>query len=171
MSMKKSIKASEVGDEHVLIDVRTPGEFASEKAPGAVNIPLTDLEHQCESLQWQKNLVLVCASGQRARKAQEILESRGIHACVLEDGMRGWSSGQRAVEKTGGGRISLERQVRILAGSLAATAGLLAVFVDPRFGVLAAFVGLGLVFAGVTDSCAMAMILAKLPYNSGKPRS
>ena len=63
--------------------------------------------------------------------------------------------------------MSLERQVRIVAGALAATGGFLALFVHPLFAALAAFVGSGLVFAGVTDTCTMGMLLAKLPYNRG----
>jgi hypothetical protein len=65
----------------------------------------------------------------------------------------------------GAARVSLERQVRILAGALAATGGVLALLVHPLFGLLAAMIGSGLVFAGITDTCGMAMVLAQLPYN------
>ena len=83
---------------------------------------------------------------------------------VLDGGLNRWISAGKPVRR-GRERISLERQVRIAAGALAAAGGLLALKAHPRFGLLSAFVGGGLVFAGVTDTCGMARMLAKLPYN------
>ncbi|WP_228281742.1 YgaP-like transmembrane domain [Rubrobacter marinus] len=85
---------------------------------------------------------------------------------VLEGGMGAWVAAGKPVER-GRGRISMERQVRIVAGALAAAGGVLALTVSPRFGALPAAVGAGLVFAGVTDTCGMASVLSKLPYNRG----
>ena len=79
-------------------------------------------------------------------------------------GVNGWITAGQPVER-GAERISLERQVRMAAGTLAATGGILALAVNPLFGLLAAFVGGGLVFAGLTDTCGMAMLLSRLPYN------
>lgn len=90
-------------------------------------------------------LVLVCQSGQRARRAEDALT--------------------RAVRRGAIKKVSLERQVRVAAGALAAAGGFLAVLVDQAFGLLSAIVGSGLVFAGITDTCAMGLLLAKLPYN------
>ena len=78
--------------------------------------------------------------------------------------MNAWVSAGNPVEQ-GGQRISLERQVRIVAGAMAAIGGILALAVNPLWAILPAFVGSGLVFAGVTDTCGMAMVLSKLPYN------
>jgi hypothetical protein len=83
---------------------------------------------------------------------------------VLDGGVNGWVAAGFPVVR-GPGKLSLERQVRIAAGALAAVGGILGAFVNPLFGLLAAFVGGGLVFAGLTDTCGMAMLLAKLPYN------
>lgn len=83
---------------------------------------------------------------------------------VLDGGMNAWIQAGLPVER-GPKRISLERQVRIVAGSLAAAGGILALAVNPLFALLPAFVGSGLVFAGVTDTCGMAMLLSRLPYN------
>jgi rhodanese-related sulfurtransferase len=159
------IHSHEVDDKHVLVDVRTPGEFHSEKIPNAVNIPLDKLAEQAESLENHDNIVLVCASGNRAKTACEVLSSRGISATILSEGMKGWKSSGRLTEVSDTGAISLERQVRIVAGSLVAVGGLLALFVHPYWAILSTFVGCGLVFAGVTDTCGMAMLLTKLPYN------
>lgn len=78
--------------------------------------------------------------------------------------MNGWLAAGQPVQR-GGQRLSLERQVRIAAGSLAATGGILALALNPLFAILPAFIGSGLVFAGITDTCGMAMLLSKLPYN------
>jgi hypothetical protein len=83
---------------------------------------------------------------------------------LLIGGMNAWVGAGLEVER-GRKRLSLERQVRIAAGSLAAIGGLLALLVNPLFAIRPAFVGSGLVFAGVTDTCGMAMLLSKLPYN------
>lgn len=150
-----------------LLDVRTPGEFEAEHIAGAYNVPLDTLaEHGPEIRAGvAAPVVLVCRSGQRARRAEEALATAGMeNLYVLEGGMTAWTAAGRPVRR-GVPRMSLERQVRIVAGALAATGGLLALFVSPMFAILPAFVGSGLVFAGVTDTCTMGMLLARLPYN------
>ena len=110
-------------------------------------------------------MVLVCRSGQRARKAEGALLEAGLsNLYVLDGGMLAWGAAGLPVHR-GAPRMSLERQVRIAAGTLAATGGFLALFADPLFAAVPAFVGSGLVFAGVTDTCLMGMLIAKLPYN------
>jgi hypothetical protein len=64
--------------------------------------------------------------------------------------------------------MSLERQVRIAAGLLVLTGSLLTAFVHHYWIVLPAFIGSGLIFAGVTDSCAMGMMLARMPWNRAR---
>ena len=150
-----------------LLDVRTPGEFEAEHIDGAYNVPLDTLgEHGAEIRAGvAAPVVLVCRSGQRARKAEEALKAAGMdNLYVLDGGMNAWGGAGQPVHR-GAPRMSLERQVRIAAGSLAATGGFLALFVNPLFAAIPAFVGSGLVFAGVTDTCAMGMLIAKLPYN------
>ena len=150
-----------------LLDVRTPGEFEAEHIAGAYNVPLDTLgEHGAEIRAGVAGpVVLVCRSGQRARKAEEALTGAGMtNLHVLEGGMSAWTGAGQPVRR-GEPRMSLERQVRIAAGALAATGGFLALLVNPLFAAIPAFVGSGLVFAGVTDTCAMGMLIAKLPYN------
>jgi rhodanese-related sulfurtransferase len=150
-----------------LLDVRTAGEYESVHIPGAYNVPLDTLgEHSAEiRATVNEPVVLICQSGARARRAEEALKEcsmRNLH--VLEGGMNGWVSAGGEVNR-GSERLSLERQVRIAAGALAATGALLALLVSPLWAILPAFVGSGLVFAGVTDTCGMAMVLSRLPYN------
>lgn len=150
-----------------VLDVRTPGEYEAVHIAGAYNVPLDTLgEHAADiRAHVDEPVVLVCQSGARARRAEEALKAAGMPQLhVLDGGVAGWVAAGRPVRR-GAARISLERQVRIAAGALAATGGFLALLVSPLFAVLPAFVGSGLVFAGVTDTCAMGMLLAKLPYN------
>ena len=150
-----------------LIDVRTPVEFEAGHIPGAVNIPLDQLEGSLDELRGALHdcdVVLVCRSGQRAGQAQQALQAAGLTSpAVLSGGITDW-------EKTGGpvnrGRRmwDLERQVRFAAGSLVLT-GIAASTVAPRTKWLSAFVGGGLVFAAVSNTCAMGMALATMPWN------
>lgn len=150
-----------------LLDVRTQGEFEAAHIAGAYNVPLDTLgEHAGEiRASVAEAVVLVCQSGQRARKADEALTAAGMAKLhVLEGGMNAWATAGHPVLH-GRKRLSLERQVRIAAGALAAAGGALALGVNPLFALIPTFVGSGLLFAGVTDTCGMAMLLAKLPYN------
>jgi rhodanese-related sulfurtransferase len=150
-----------------LLDVRTPAEYESAHISGSYNVPLDTLgEHAAEIREdIDVPVVLVCQSGSRARRAEEALKRVGMPQLhVLDGGLNGWVAAGKPVRR-GRERISLERQVRIAAGALAAAGGLLAVKAHPRFGLLSAFVGGGLLFAGLTDTCGMAKVLAKLPYN------
>jgi rhodanese-related sulfurtransferase len=150
-----------------LLDVRTPGEFETVHVRGAYNVPLDSLpEHGAEiRATVDEPVVLICQSGARARKAEKALRACSMsNLHVLDGGVNGWIAAGKAVVR-GSPRMSLERQVRIAAGAMAATGGFLALLVNPLFAILPAFVGSGLVFAGVTDTCAMGMLLARLPYN------
>src|SRR5690606_4870855 len=110
-------------------------------------------------------VVLVCRSGQRARQAENALREIGMQNLhILEGGMNAWEAAELPVER-GRPRLSLERQVRIGAGALAAAGGLLALLGNPLFALVPALVGSGLGFAGVTDFCPMALLFGKLPYN------
>lgn len=150
-----------------LMDVRTAGEYESVHIRGAYNVPLSTLEEHTDEVRVMADVpvVLVCQSGARAHRAEQALAAAGMpNLHVLHGGMNGWMAAQLPVQR-GAPRLSLERQVRIVAGGLAATGGLLALLVNPLFALLPLFIGSGLVFAGVTNTCGMAMVLSRLPYN------
>lgn len=151
-----------------LLDVRTPGEFENGHISGAYNVPLDLLgEHARDVRSAAGPVVLICQSGQRATKAEQLLRNAGLaNVHVLEGGMKDWLSRGLPVNRVKA-RMSLERQVRITAGAIAALGAFAALFVSPLFAVVPALIGSGLVFAGITDTCAMGMMLAKLPYNQG----
>lgn len=152
--------------EAVVLDVRSPGEFRGIHIPGAVNVPLDTVDPAKLADHRGKSLVLVCQSGIRARTAASRLSDAGFQPLfVLEGGTQAWAAAGNPVERSGGGAISIERQVRIGAGSLVLAGVVLGVFVNPLFLGLSAFVGAGLVFAGVTDWCGMGLLLARAPWN------
>ena len=150
-----------------ILDVRTPGEFETAHISGAYNVPLETLPEHTREIRavTDAQIVVVCQSGQRAGKAEDALRAAGMsNLHVLEGGMHGWmANGFKVVRARK--RISLERQVRILAGGIAATGGILALLVNPLFAILPVFTGSGLLFAGITDTCTMAMLLSRLGYN------
>jgi len=150
-----------------LLDVRTPGEYESVHIRGAYNVPLDTLGEHAREIRASVTapVILICQSGQRARRAEAALKESGMpNLHVLDGGMKAWIEAGFPVER-GRERLSLERQVRIAAGALAASGGFLALLVHPLFALLPALVGSGLVFAGVTDTCLLAMLLSRLPYN------
>jgi rhodanese-related sulfurtransferase len=150
-----------------LLDVRTPGEYESVHIRGAYNVPLDTLGEHSDEIRATvaEPVVLICQSGNRARQAEAALkECTMANVHVLEGGMSAWLEAGLPVQR-GRSRLSLERQVRIAAGSIAATGAMLALLLHPLFAAVPAFVGGGLVFAGVTDRCGMAMVLSRLAYN------
>jgi rhodanese-related sulfurtransferase len=156
-----------------LIDVRAPVEFEAGHIPGAVNVPLDrlkgSLDELCEALH-DHDVVLVCRSGQRAGQAQEALHEVGLgRSRVLTGGIVDWAATGGDL-KRGRQAWELERQVRLAAGSLVVT-GIAASTVGPRAKWLSAFVGGGLVFAAVSNTCAMGTALAKMQWNKQAARA
>jgi glyoxylase-like metal-dependent hydrolase (beta-lactamase superfamily II)/rhodanese-related sulfurtransferase len=146
----------------LVVDVRLPAEYRAMHLEPSLCVPLDELARRRGELPRDRELVLVCRTGARARLAAA--ELTDFQTRVLDGGLVAWQeAGHPVVE--GKAHVSLERQVRIAAGALASTGGVLAVTVSPWFGLLPAFVGAGLVYAGVTDRCGMAMLLGRLPYN------
>ncbi|CAA0127043.1 Inner membrane protein YgaP [Mycolicibacterium vanbaalenii] len=151
-----------------VLDVRTPGEFETAHIAGAYNVPLDLLrEHRDEIIKHlDEDVVLVCRSGQRAAQAEETLRSAGLgNVHILDGGITAWEARGFAVNR-GAQRWDLERQVRLVAGSIVLSS-ILASVALPKAKWLAAAIGGGLTFASLTNTCAMGMALSKLPYNRG----
>lgn len=157
-----------------VIDVRTPGEFASGHIPGSYNVPLPDLgEHRDEITAGAAGpVVLVCRSGRRAEAARERLDAAGlVDVQVLAGGVDGWHAAGAPLERVHGATTwSIERQVRGVAGAIVASAIVTSLWWSPaRF--VAGAIGAGLLFAALTDTCAMGSALARLPYNRRRDTS
>jgi rhodanese-related sulfurtransferase len=156
-----------------LIDVRTPVEYREVHVAIARNIPLDQLDPtavmRVRTDSADKPLYMICRSGGRGQQACEKFRKAGFSNVVnVEGGTTACvDAGLPVVRDTQ--TISLERQVRIAAGSLVVLGAVLGWFVHPAFIGLSAFVGAGLIFAGITDTCGMGMILARMPWNQCRP--
>jgi len=152
-----------------ILDVRTPAEFARVHASGAVLMPFDSLnpaQIAAQQLGSTEPLYIICQSGGRSTKACQQLQNAGVTSVYsIEGGTTAWERLGLPVVRGGGKVISLERQVRIGAGSLVFIGTLLAWRVHPLFLILPAFVGAGLVFAGISDFCGMGILLSKMPWN------
>jgi rhodanese-related sulfurtransferase len=149
-----------------VLDVRSPAEFETAHIPGSYNVPLDVLQSRRTDVveRLDGDVVLVCRSGQRSTQAQQVLNSTGVTAArVLRDGFLDWEKRGYAVDR-GTERWDLERQVRLVAGSVVVSSILGSVAV-PRVKWVAAAIGAGLTYAAVSDTCAMANVLARLPCN------
>ncbi len=150
-----------------LLDVRTSVEFQEVHVEFARSVPLDRLEPEALGLAKDKPVYLICRSGARGKQACEKFERAGFTKIFnVEGGTLACVEAGLPVVR-GATVMSLERQVRIAAGAFVVLGALLAWLVDPAFVLLCGFVGAGLVFAGVTDTCGMGMILARMPWNGG----
>jgi rhodanese-related sulfurtransferase len=155
-----------------LLDVRTPVEFRELHVHFARNVPLDQLDPAAVMAERNGSrdepLYVICRSGGRAKQACDRIGAAGFpHVVSVAGGTEAWDEAGLPVVR-GKKAISLERQVRIAAGSLVVLGAMLAWLVHPVFVGLCAFIGAGLVFAGATDTCGMGMLLAKMPWNRVK---
>jgi len=150
-----------------LIDVRSPSEYATGHIPGAVNMPMDQVQSRLPDLEGEDSIVLVCQSGQRARIVAGLLETCGKDLCILEGGTSAWMKAGLPVVVTSVTQWSLERQVRFAAGLIVLTGVILALTVNLRWIYLSGFVGLGLTFSGVSGLCPMGSLLGLMPWNRG----
>ncbi len=159
-------KILDSGGECQVIDVREFSEFHRERIADAQLMPLSNFEKHADEIDHSKPVYLMCRSGNRAKQAAEKLMNKGftdIH--VIEGGMAAWADARLPVIKGESKVWSLERQVRFAAGLFVLTGVVLGVFVSPYFYLISASVGGGLVFSAATDTCAMGMVLARMPWN------
>ncbi len=150
-----------------LIDVRTPMEWESIHIPGSYNVPLDTLpEHRAELRDTLRApAILVCRSGARARQAEQLLREANLtHIHVLDGGIAAWEQAGKPIRR-GRQRWGIERQVRGVAGSLVVLGALGSLLLWRPLIVLSALVGSGLAYSAITDTCGMALLLGKLPYN------
>ena len=160
---------SKAGGSIDLIDVRTPREYREVHVEFARNVPLDQLDPvavlQSRRDSAHEPLYVVCHSGSRGQQAcDKFLKAGFSNAINIEGGTLACVAAGLPVVR-GQKAISLERQVRIAAGSLMLLGTLLGWLVHPACYGLSAFVGAGLVFAGITDTCGMGLLLARMPWN------
>jgi rhodanese-related sulfurtransferase len=151
-----------------LVDVRETSEVDALRIEGALNLPLSRLAALIGRIDKTKPVFILCRSGARAKTAAEKLGRLGIKDIrVVDGGLDAWTKAGKPVVR-GVSRVwAMERQVRFAAGSLVLAGLILAFTAGPAWLLLSAFVGAGLAFSAVTDTCTMALILARLPWNKG----
>jgi rhodanese-related sulfurtransferase len=166
----------------IVLDVRTNMEHAEKRLTfGHAHMPLDELKPtdfmMRHGLDKDSGVYILCRSGKRAAQAAEKFVAEGYRSIhVIEGGIiacedcgqkvEGHAANTNTTSSQTKGSISLERQVRITAGAIAASGALLGLMVNPLFGIIPLFVGGGLVFAGITDRCGMALLLTKAPWNN-----
>jgi rhodanese-related sulfurtransferase len=149
-----------------LFDVRPYPEFATGHIRGARLMPLDEISRRLGEIDRARPVVLVCRTGKRSELARETLTKAGFgQAAELAGGVLAWQQAGLPLDLAARAPWSLERQVRVVAGNLVLVGLVLGVMVHPAFLGLSAFVGAGLVFAGLTDWCGMGLLLAKMPWN------
>ncbi len=160
---RRRLESQEAGWQ--ILDVRRPEEFRGVRIAQSINIPLDTLAGRLGEVVGSERLILSCLSGNRASMAAGILAAGGAgRVTVMAGGIKAWQKAGAPVirEKV---PVSLERQIRTIAGTLVLLGSLLGLLVHPGFLAIPIFVGSGLLFAGVSNTCMMGMLLMKLPYN------
>ena len=156
------------GDRIQLIDVRSGQEYAEGHVPGAMNLPLEQVESRLDDMGKHDPVVLICQNGRRAGMACETLTPHRSDVSILTGGTIAWKEAGLPVVASVATRLPLMRQVQLVAGLMALIGAALALTVDTRWAFLSGFVWAGLTLAGSTGFCGMAIILGKMPWNRAK---
>lgn len=153
--------------EAVIVDVREPAEYEAESIPGAILLPLANVNTQALPNTAGKKLVLHCKVGKRGGMACEKLlsEAPDLEIYNLEGGMSAWTHAGYEVKTSGTFFLPLDRQVQLTIGIGVMAGVILGYTVDPGFLLLSAMFGLGLINAALTGWCGLAILMAKMPWN------
>jgi rhodanese-related sulfurtransferase len=147
----------------IVVDVRVPGEHRAERIPSTLNIPLDKLEDFKDELAGYEHVYVHCETGGRSGQACQQLKSMMLENWVnIDGGIQEWKL--QNLPTITSKSMSMQRQIMVAAGSLVLIGTLLSFFKTGLIGI-AIFVGVGLVFAGITNYCGMAMLLRKMPWN------
>jgi len=95
-------RAQKMDESFVILDVRTPEEFAQGHVPGAINISYDKLADRIGELMGAKNkdVVLYCRTGRRAGMAADTLKASGFNKVLHLDGdMLKWTDANRPIER------------------------------------------------------------------------
>jgi rhodanese-related sulfurtransferase len=151
-----------------LIDVRSPAEYWESHIDGAINLPLGTLDPASVGIDTDKEVILVCRTGRRAEMARQQLTAANIPARVLEGGMLAWLERSGTVIRGRKTVLPLEQQVQIAIGSLSLLGVGLGLNVNRKFLAINGLLGIGLIFAGLTGTCGLAVLISKAPWNRSK---
>lgn len=164
--LPRELAAALQADGCQLIDVREPVEHAESHVDGAKLLPLGRIEARYGEIDRSKPVIVMCQGGKRGAAALEKLRALGFtDVRNLEGGLNAWKAAGLSCVTSAKAVMPLMRQVQSTAGFLVLLAAVLAVTVHPAWVYLCMFFGAGLLFAGLSGFCGMAMVLAKMPWN------
>ena len=169
-------KLRETGTPCPLLDVRTPAEHEKIHVPGVHLVPVDDLDPETlassNGFAKDRPVYILCHSGMRAERAARKMEEKGFRDCVVvEGGTAAWAAAGLPVNQSSRRVLPLNRQVQLVAGAMALSGAVLAFTLNPAWIFLSGFVGFGLMLAGATDFCPMAILLAKMPWNQSSKKT
>lgn len=152
--------------EATIIDVREPAEFATKHIQGATLLPLGKITSD-DLPDTHEKIIIYCQKGSRGNSACVKVTDQDNTSVIynLEGGIEAWQAAGNSVKEGKSKVLPLDRQVQITIGSLALAGSLAAYNYDPAFILLPGFLGAGLLFAGLSGTCGLALIMAKMPWN------
>lgn len=157
--------SKQLSENTIIIDVRTPAEYRSEKIEGSMNFPLDSIDSCADTIKIYKKIYIVCSTQNRAIKACEVLKEQGCNdVIVVLGGISSWKNKNYPLIE-GKKIISLSRQVQISAGGLIVLAVILSLLIHINFVYLSGIISLGLLYTGLSGTCYAAMVLSKMPWN------
>lgn len=163
-------KASLDLENALFIDVREPAEFAGGRIPSAKLVPLSTLKDAAQAWKRGQRVIVYCQSGRRSEKALATLTELGFTDIAhLDGGYSAWASASLPTEKSAHAPWSLERQVRFTVGLFVIIFTSLGIWGHPGFFILDFLIAAGLIFSAVTNTCGLALVLTKLPWNRVRP--
>jgi len=166
LTVEELYKKIKEGKDVQILDVREVFEYEGKRIKGAILAPLSRFKESSGVFDRNIHSYIVCQTGKRAEQfASKLLEDGYGDISVVEGGLKAWIDAGYSIEEGESKLWSLERQVRFVAGSLVLLGVVLSIVLNPAFLILSGIVGAGLVFAAVTDTCGMAMLLARMPWN------
>lgn len=151
--------------DELIVDVRDKSEFDAKHIKGAKNLSLSTIKNHIDMLESVKTVYVHCRSGRRSAIAYQILTNAGVNVINIEGGISAWEHAGFNVEKSKRNVISIKRQVMIADGILVLIGVVLGIYVNEWWYFLSGFVGVGLIFSGITSLCLMAHILNRMPWN------
>lgn len=166
-AFRQTLDAERSNPTVAFINVCTPDEYAAKHIDGVKSVPLDDLASRVAELKDKKTIYVHCRSGNRSKRAIETLEQLGVQAELVnvEGGIMAWEAAGLKTASTSS-RLPMTQQVFVAAGSLILIGVALTLWQGMGFLLIPGFIGAGLLFAGVTGWCGMAMLLSKMPWNN-----
>lgn len=149
-----------------LVDVREPLEHAEAHIGGSRLIPLGQLAQRSGEIDRSQPIVVTCQGGKRGEEALARLTKLGFtNVRNLNGGVSAWQAAGFPVITSARQGLPLMRQVQLVIGIGVLTGAVLAKLVDPNWIYLSGFFGAGLIFAGSTGWCGLAMLMSRMPWN------